>query len=94
MSFNVNIMAEIKKGNGNTNERLDKLEKKMDSNRKLIKDYIKSNDEAINIVSNKVDKLENNHEAMDDTVKCLGRRLTEVMDKLNQIQKHKDDRKS
>ena len=85
------IMAEIKKGNEETNERLVKPEKKIDNNQNLLKDYIKSNDEALNKVTNKVGKLENNHKAMNDTVKGIENRLTGLMDQLDQIQKTVND---
>ena len=94
------IMAEIKKGNEETDKRLVKLKKKIDNNQNLLKDYIKSNDEALNKVTNKVGKLENNHKvgklennhkAMNDTVKGIKNRLTGVTDKLDQIQKTVND---
>ena len=85
------IMAEIKKGNDETNERLLKLEKKIDNNQNLLKEYIKTNDEALNKVTNKVGTLENNHKAMNDTVKGIENRLTGVTDELDQIHKTVND---
>ena len=65
------VMAEIKKGNDNTDEKLTKLEEKIDSNQKLITDYIKANDAELKKVKNKVDKVENKLKSTDDTVKGI-----------------------
>ena len=53
------ILAEIREGNTTTNQKLSKLEEKIDNNQKLIQDYIKSNDAEVKKVRNKVDKIEN-----------------------------------
>ena len=87
------VFAEIKKGNDITNGRLDKLEDKIDNNQQLIKDYIKTNDEAITKISNKVEKLENNYKGTDDTVKGLENRLTEMTNELASLQRNVDDQK-
>ena len=64
-----------------------KLEEKIDSNQKLITDYIKANDAELKKVKNKVDKVENKLKSTDDTVKGIESRLTEVTDELNLLQK-------
>ena len=87
------IFAEIKQGNATTNEKLAKLETKIDSNQKLIKDYIKNNDAALSKVKNKVDKLENSQKSTSDTVKGLESRLTLVTDELQELQKNTNKQK-
>ena len=84
------ILAEIREGNTTTNQKLSKLEEKIDNNQKLIQDYIKSKDAEVKKVRNKVDKIENKQKTTDDTVKKvvgLESRLTVVTDELDQLQK-------